>query len=127
MEKKFLKKKILFLVLKKVGKKVTGKKNIHKLQKYFFLFFLYFLLSGHIFSPNFLSHSLKIALWPPTYVRAPNQQRWYAKCKLSRNMYTLYTRFYTFGPDFHAESVISNKISASELSRKFIKSALLVG
>ncbi len=32
----------------------------------------------------------------------------------------------TFGTDLHAQSVI-NKISASELRRKFIKSALLVG
>ena len=31
------------------------------------------------------------------------------------------------GTDLHAQSVLVNKISASELSRKFIKSALLVG
>ncbi len=30
-------------------------------------------------------------------------------------------------PIFYAQSVLINKISASELSRKFIKSALLVG
>ncbi len=42
-------------------------------------------------------------------------------------MYTLSTRFCTFGADLHAQSVLSNKISASELTRKFIKSALLVG
>ncbi len=30
-------------------------------------------------------------------------------------------------PDLHAQSVLIGKISASELSRKFIKSALLVG
>ncbi len=42
-------------------------------------------------------------------------------------MYTLHTRFCTFGTDLYAQSVLSNKISASELSRKFIKSALLVG
>ncbi len=35
--------------------------------------------------------------------------------------------FATFGPDLHAQSVLSNKISASELSRKFVKSTLLVG
>ncbi len=29
--------------------------------------------------------------------------------------------------DLHAQSVLINKISASELSRKFIKSALVVG
>ncbi len=32
-----------------------------------------------------------------------------------------------FGTDLHAHSVLSNKISASELSQKFIKSALLAG
>ena len=43
-------------------------------------------------------------------------------------MYTLHTRFRTFGADLNdAQSVIINTISASELSRKIIKSALLVG
>ncbi len=42
-------------------------------------------------------------------------------------MYTLHTRLCTFVTDLHAQSVISSKISESELSRKFIKSALLVG
>ncbi len=37
---------------------------------------------------------------------------------------TLHTRFCT---DLYAQSVFTNKISASELRRKFIKSALLVG
>ena len=35
--------------------------------------------------------------------------------------------FSTFGTDLYVQSVLINKISASELSRKFIKSALLVG
>ncbi len=35
--------------------------------------------------------------------------------------------FLTFGADLHAQSVLINKISASELRQKFIKSALLVG
>ncbi len=36
--------------------------------------------------------------------------------------------FARFGADlYYAQSMLSNKISASELSRKFIKSALLVG
>ena len=35
--------------------------------------------------------------------------------------------FCTFGTDLHAQSMFINKISASELSRNFIKSALLVG
>ncbi len=47
--------------------------------------------------------------------------------KLGRNMYTLRTYFCTFRADSYARSVIINKISASELSRKFAKSALLVG
>ncbi len=37
------------------------------------------------------------------------------------------TFFCTLGTDLYAQSVIINKISESELSRKFIKSALLVG
>ncbi len=57
----------------------------------------------------------------------PNHQWWYAKWKLSRNIYTLHTRFGTFGADLYAQSVPINKISASERSRKLIKSALLVG
>ncbi len=42
-------------------------------------------------------------------------------------LYTLHTRLCTFGADLYAQSVLTNKNSASELSRKFIKSALLVG
>ncbi len=35
--------------------------------------------------------------------------------------------FARLAPDLYAQSVIIDKISASELRRKFIKSALLVG
>ena len=35
--------------------------------------------------------------------------------------------FCTLGADLYAQLVLTNKISASELRRKFIKSALLVG
>ncbi len=35
--------------------------------------------------------------------------------------------FCMFGADLYAQSLLSNKISASELSRKFIKGPLLVG
>ncbi len=42
-------------------------------------------------------------------------------------MHTLHTCFCTFDADLYAQSVLSNKISLSEFSRKFIKSALLVG
>ena len=41
--------------------------------------------------------------------------------------YTLHTRFSSFGANLYAQLVLINKISALELSRKFIKSALLVG
>ena len=41
--------------------------------------------------------------------------------------YMPYTLQNTFGADLYAKSVLINKISASELSRKFTKSALLVG
>ncbi len=37
------------------------------------------------------------------------------------------TRFCLFGVDLYAQSLLSKKISASEFSRKFIKSALLAG
>ena len=57
----------------------------------------------------------------------PNHQRWYAKWKLSWNTYILRTHFHTFCTDLYAQLVLISKISASELSRKFIKSALLVG
>ncbi len=40
---------------------------------------------------------------------------------------TQHKRFYTFGTNLYAQLLLINKISASELSRKFIKSALLVG
>ncbi len=42
-------------------------------------------------------------------------------------MYTLHTPFCKFGTDLYAQSVLISKISASELSRKFIGTALLVG
>ncbi len=42
-------------------------------------------------------------------------------------MYTLHTCFCEFRVDSRAQSVLSNKISASELSQKFIRSALLAG
>ncbi len=42
-------------------------------------------------------------------------------------MYTLHPHFCTFGINLCAQAVLINKISASEISSKFIKSALLVG
>ena len=42
-------------------------------------------------------------------------------------MHIAHTSFCTFGANLYAQSVLINKIFASELSRKFIKSALLVG
>ncbi len=46
---------------------------------------------------------------------------------LSEYVYTLRTCFCTFDTHLHAQSVFINKLSASELSRKFIESVLLVG
>ncbi len=63
------------------------------------------------------------------WANPPDHQRWHAKWKLSRNVHKLRTRFffYTFGADLYAQSVLIDKASASELRRRFIKSALLVG
>ncbi len=58
----------------------------------------------------------------------PNQQLRYAKMEAQLEyVYTLHTCFCMFGADLYAQSVLINKVSASELSRKLIKSALLVG
>ena len=58
----------------------------------------------------------------------PNRQRWHAKLKLSRNMCTLHTRFLHARRRFCMLSrCLVNKISASELRKKSIKSALLAG
>ena len=52
----------------------------------------------------------------------------HAKWKLSRNTYTLHASFVTSRCRFGMLSrCLSTKISAPELSRKFIKGALLVG
>ena len=37
----------------------------------------------------------------------------------------MHSHFCTFGADLHAQSVLVNKISASELSRKFIKECVV--
>ncbi len=50
-------------------------------------------------------------------------QQW----KLSWNIYTMHTDFCIFVTDLHAQSLLINKISTSELSRKLNKSGLLVG
>ena len=57
----------------------------------------------------------------------PNHQLWYAKWRLSCNTCASHTRFCTFDADLRARSVLIGKISAPELSQKFIKRALLVG
>ncbi len=50
------------------------------------------------------------------------------KWKLSRNMYTLRARFlHTWAPILYAQSVLIDNFFASQLSRMFIKGALLVG
>ncbi len=51
-------------------------------------------------------------------------------CKMGAQleyMYTLHACFCTFGTDLYAQSVLINRISASELSRNFIRDPLLVG
>ena len=60
-------------------------------------------------------------------VHCPDHRRWCAKWKLSQNAYTLHTSFCTFSADLYAQSVLNNKISASELSQRFIKIVLVVG
>ncbi len=56
-------------------------------------------------------------------VLIPNHQRWHAEWKLSRNRYTMRARFFAhLGANSHAQSELNSKISASELSRNFIKS-----
>ncbi len=53
----------------------------------------------------------------------PNHQRWHAKMEAqSEHAHVAHTLFFcTSGADLHAQSVLINKISSSELSRKFIK------
>ena len=46
------------------------------------------------------------------------------KWELGRNVYMLHSRFCTFGADLCAQSELSSKISASELSWTFVKSWL---
>ncbi len=58
----------------------------------------------------------------------PTTNGWYAKWKLSRNTYTLRTCFsHIWPPTCMLNRWLLNKIYASELRQKFIKSALLVG
>ncbi len=63
--------------------------------------------------------------------RNPTTNQWYAKWEAQleyvQNTLHTHTRFCTFGADLQGQSPLISKISASELSRKSIKSALLVG
>ena len=61
-----------------------------------------------------------------TAIFLPNHQRSCAKWKLSWNILHT-THFCTLGANLHAQSVLISKISASELRKRLIKSALLVG
>ncbi len=55
----------------------------------------------------------------------PNHQRWYAKMEAqSEHVHIAYRFFCTSGGDLHAQSVLVNKISASEFCRNSIMSAL---
>ena len=81
--------------------------------------------NGTSFSCPPLNFHVKSALAP---LPDPTTKRWRAKWKLGRNTHASHARLCTFGaPDLHAPSVLVNKVSASELSRKFTKSAPLVG
>ncbi len=92
------------------------------------MFFLIHLFLTFCFQPLTSPH---LSSTVPNYQRrstVPNHQRWCAKMEAqSEHICIAYTCFCTFPTDLYAQSVIINKISASELSRKFIKSALLVG
>ena len=58
----------------------------------------------------------------------PNQQRWHAKWKVSRNMYTLPTSFFArFGTDLNAQSVLISKSFCIGAQSEVIKGPLLVG
>ena len=58
----------------------------------------------------------------------PNHQRWHAKMEArSEYSHVACTFLHVWRPILHAQSMLIDKISASELSRKFIKSALSVG
>ncbi len=62
----------------------------------------------------------------PPLVNTPNHQRWYTNGSSVEILYIhIAYIFCMFGANLYAQSVLINKISASELSRKFI-SALLV-
>ncbi len=70
--------------------------------------------------------------YPPAHFSMPSQPPPTVACKMEAQLDTLHTCFCTFGIDLRDQSAINDKISASELSRKFIKrvlfkSALLVG
>ncbi len=77
--------------------------------------------------PPFLMMMMMKVLLAAFFLAYPTTNGGVQKWKLSWNMYKLHTRFCTLGADLHAQSVLIDKISASQLSRKFIKSALLVG
>ncbi len=55
------------------------------------------------------SHTHKPPTPPKKKTFLPNHQQWYARWKLSRNMYTLRTRFCTLGADLHAQRVLIDK------------------
>ena len=58
----------------------------------------------------------------------PNHQRWRVKMEAqSEHVSIAHAVSQRLAPDLHAQSVLADKIPASELRRKFIKSALLVG
>ena len=91
--------------------------------------YFYPLLLSSVFDVSFSFHLKRGSLNEESCLiaRIPNHQGWHAKRKLTWNKCTTHTYFRTFRADLYAQSVLINMISAAELSRKFIKSALLVG
>ncbi len=68
-------------------------------------------------------------LWPDVDAGcSPNHQRWHGKVEAQFEYVNIACMFLHVWHRFvHAQSVLINKISASELRQKFIKRALLVG
>ena len=94
-------------------------------------------LGDNVTPPRVGEYMVNVALWCEGNSGAsqhgqqqeqPNHQRWHAKGKRSQNMCTLRACFCMLGHRFAMLSrCLVKKISASELRRKFIKNAMLVG
>ncbi len=77
-----------------------------------------------------LPHLAELPTHPPPHKKHPNHQRWYAKMEAqSEHVHVAYIHvfFARLAPDLYTQSVLVKKVSASELSPKFINRVLLVG